>query len=173
MQEQLSPPWYTLWNEINTTIGCSPDVNVGTLNTSNNPYTIDIKIKDHDKAVATASIMLLNYQFGNIGVQVNITDSDGDTVSPVTPESADELGILVTTALSKNSWFQEVVVKKFLPSSQRSSVYPVFSKGVVQFYNDNLTDLYSNYNNVAAFVFNNVLNLSPGGITVLCSTAES
>jgi hypothetical protein len=169
---QLSPPWYTLWNEIKSSIGDDPAVTVNPLNTSQNPFIVPIAVSNNDKAVGIASIISLQHQLGNISVAVQVTNADGQIVTPVIPSSVEELVQLVQTALNGNSWFIEVIEKQIAPTLP-VTVYPVFSKAVIQFYNDDLTDLYSNYNNVAAFVFKNVLNPAPGGIPLYSSTAQN
>jgi hypothetical protein len=50
-------------------------------------------------------------------------------------------------------------------------VYPVFKVRVVQFFNDDLSDFFSNYNNVAAFVFKDVLRNTISGTPIQFSTA--
>jgi hypothetical protein len=171
MTPHLSAPWYTLWNEIKATIGNDSDVSVGDLDTSRSPFIVPIKVNNHDKAVAIASIMALHHQLGNVSVDVQVKDPNGTIVQPVTPSSAQALTELVQVALAKNNLFEKVVVKPLYPGA-RDIVYPVFSKAVIQFYNDDLSDLYNNYNNVAASVFSDVLNPAPGGVSVYSSTTE-
>jgi hypothetical protein len=145
-QAQLSPPWYTLWNEIKASIGNDPGVTVNPLVTSQQPFIVPIQVKN----------------------------GSGQIVQPVIPSSPDELVKLTQTALTGNKWFVEVVKKAFSPMPHSPVVvYPVFSKAVIQFYNDDLSDLYNNYNNVVAFVFKDVLNPAPGGIMFYSSTAKS
>ena len=171
MMAQLSPPWYTLWNEIKASIGNDPDVSVGDLDTSKSPFIVPIKVNNRDKAIAIASIMTLHHQLGNVRVQVEVEDQNGNVVLPVSPSSVKALTEIFELALTKNQWFEQVVSKPRVPGSSEV-VFPVFSKGVIQFFNDDLSDLYNNFNNVVAFVFRDVLNPAPGGFSVLCSTAE-
>lgn len=166
----LSPPWYTLWNKIKYSIGNDTAVTVNQLDTKSSPYIVPITVADHDKAVAIASVMILRHQMGNITVDVQVKDGAGKIVSPETPESAEKLAELLKKALGDNAWFVEVVV---MPSFQRGVVFPVFKKAVIQFFNDDLSDLYRNYNNVVGFVFREVLNPGPGGIPILCSTDKN
>lgn len=173
-QAQLSPPWYTLWNEIKASIGNDPGVTVNPLVTSQHPFVVPITVTDHNKAVGVASIMSAQYTLGNITVVVQVKDGSGQIVKPVVPGSPDDLVKLMQAALTGNKWFVEVVKKAFTPLPHSPVVvYPVFSKAVIQFFNDDLSDLYSNYNNVVAFVFKLVLNPAPGGIPVYSSTAKS
>jgi hypothetical protein len=152
VQPQLSPPWYTLWNEIKASVGNDPGVKVGPLVTSSLPYIVPITVGNHDKAVALASIMALQHQFGNISVVIQVKDGDGTPVKPINPTSADQLAELVKTALDSNGWLTQVVVQPLFPGG-RAIVFAVFAKAVIQFFNDDLSDLYHNYNNVVGFVF--------------------
>jgi hypothetical protein len=170
---QLSPPWYTLWNEINSSIGNDPRVTVAPLDTSQNPYSIVIQCEEHRQAVALVSLMLLQYSFGNVEVEVTVTDAAGDIVQPVVPTSAIELAKWVRRAFKTNNWFVDVHARSLLPPSNSFVVvYPIFARDVIQFFNDDLTDFYYNYNQVVAFVFQDVLQPTPGGITLNPSTAE-
>jgi len=171
MTAQLSPPWYTLWNEIKASIGNNPGVTVEDLDTSQTPYIVPISVDNHDTAAAIASIMNLHYQIGNITVDVQVKDPAGNIVTPITPGSVSQLVELVESGLGNNGWFKEVLPKPLYPNAPEV-VFVVFAKAVIQFYNDDLSDLYHNYNNVAAFVFRDVLHPSPGGIWLYTSTAE-
>jgi len=170
---ELSPPQYTLWNQINSALGNAPTVKVGPLNTSTNPNIVPITISDHNQAVAMASIMTLTFKVtAHLNVDVQIKDGDGNIVTPIMPTSPDQLAGFVKTALGDNGWFVDVQVGKPNPMA-KTIVWPVFAKAVIQFPNDDQTDLYKNYNNAAGLVFKNILNPAPGGIFLYSSTARS
>lgn len=168
---KLSPPWYTLWNEINASIGNDPDVTVKPLDTQQSPFIVPVQVGSHEKAEAIASILDLRHIIGNITVDVEIRDQTGTIVSPKVPQTTEELAKMMETALGGNGWFSEVIARPIYPQGPEV-IYPVFKKEVIQFFNDDLSDVYSNYNNVAAFVFKDVLNGAPGGFSVYCSTAK-
>lgn len=170
--QALNPPEYTLWAEIKNSVGETPGVEVGPLNEKEKgSYIVPVKVKDHDQAVAVASIMTLSHEFGNITVEVRVTDGGGSPVNPVTPGSSNQLADLVRKALRGNCRLKEVVVKSS-PLGPRETVYPVFTRSVIQFPNDDLSDLYSNFNGVAAAVFRYVLASAPGGYHLNPSTAK-
>lgn len=50
-------------------------------------------------------------------------------------------------------------------------LFVVFKRGVVQFYNDDLSDLYGNYNEVAENVFAKLLKLQINDFSCSASTA--
>jgi hypothetical protein len=164
----MNPPWITLWNEIDTSVGNDPAVKVAPLDESGTPYVVRVRVRSRPKAVALASLMRPRHEFGNVVVIVEVRDAKGNALTPVVPGSPDQLADLVRAAFRGNRWYRDVVVKEILGWR----VYPVFKKRVVQFYNDDLSDLYSNYNNVASAVFTDVLEPSPGGFPLPCSTAK-
>ncbi len=169
---RLSPPWYTLWNKVKYSIGEDPEVVVGDLQTQSDPFIIPIRVDNRQKAQALASIMNPSYSLGNIHINVEISDSSGKIISPINPTSPEQLSEMVQTGLQGNHLFLKVVTQPLFPNA-RLIVFPVFKKEVIQFYNDDLSDLYNNFNNVAALVFQNVLKPAPGGISLDCSTEKS
>ena len=56
------------------------------------------------------------------------------------------------------------------PMLLRSVVYAIFKKEVIQFFNDDISDFYCNYNEVAAKVFNEVLCNDYKEILLFCTT---
>lgn len=168
---QLSPPWYTLWNEINSSVGATPGVQVAPLDTSKMPYVTTLTVSDDMQAKMLASVLTPLHQLGNITVQVVVKNAQGQVVSPATPSSGEELVKMLTTGLKGNPYFVEAVAQELFPHAP-VVVFAVFTKSVIQFYNDNLSDLYRNFNGVTANVFADVLMPAPGNIRLLCSTAK-
>jgi hypothetical protein len=164
----MNPPWVTLWNEINAAVGNDGALKVAPLDESGQPYVVRIKARSRKKAVGLASLLKLRHEFGNLTVIAEVSDGQGNPITPVVPQSAEELAALVRSAFIGNGWFRDVVVRDFMGMQ----VCPVFAKRVIQFFNDDLSDLYSNYNNVASAVFANVLEPSVGDFALLCSTAK-
>ena len=167
----LSPPWNTLWSKINATVGTTPGVKVSPLMQKNGGavYVVPIQAPTA-QAVAIASILPPTYKLGNITVEVAVTDEAGKPVIPSVPSSADQLAEQIRIALKGNPAFMEVVLKT-LPFSRRVSVFPVFTRSVVQFFNDDLSDLYSNFNGVTADVYKDVLATPTGDFQLAPSTA--
>jgi hypothetical protein len=166
---QLSPPWYTLWGKINASIGNCSGVTVGELQTSSDPFKVTITVTNYEQAVAMASIINLQYELST-EIVIEVKDGSGKTVAPFSPTSPDELIEFIKTALHGNGWFVDVA-QGVLPSGL-TIVFPIFSKNVIQFPNDNVADYYGNYNNVVAFVFQDILVSESGSIPIYCSTAE-
>ena len=166
----LSPPQYTLWNKVKGSVGATPGVKVGDLvEQKDGRYTASVVVKRHDQAVAVASVLKLSHKIGNLTVEFQVTDGDGAAVKPLTPKSAGELADLVRMALSGNPFLKEVVVKGGLGGP---TVYPVFTKSVIQFPDDDLSDLYGNFNGVAAEVFGDTMLREAGKFVVSPSTTK-
>jgi hypothetical protein len=166
----MNPPWITLWNKTQASIGNDAGVMVAALDSSSNPYVICVTVQGLPKAVGLSSIVRPRHDFGNVKVVLEVKDDHGSPVTPVIPTSADELARSVRSALEGNRWYRDVVVKGGLGLPR---VYPVFGKGVVQFFNDDLSDLHSNYNGVAAAVFAEILASACGRFGLSCSTDTS
>ena len=142
------------------------------LDTTKTPYVTTITAGDDAQAKMLASVLTQVHQLGNVSVQVVVKNAQGQVVQPSTPSSAQELVQMLTTALKGNPLFTQAVAQELFPSGPMN-VFAVFTKSVIQFYNDNLADLYRNFNGVTASVFADVLMPAPGGISLLCSTAKS
>jgi hypothetical protein len=140
---------------------------VSPLDQSGSPYVTRLAVRDHAKAVAIASVLRPLHEFGNVRVAVEVTDGTGAAVRPSAPASAAELADLVRTAFHGNPWYRDVAVRGGLGGQ---SVYPVLARSVVQFFDDDLSDLHGNYNAVAASVFAELLERAPGGQHLHCST---
>lgn len=163
---RLSPPWYTFANEIKYTYGLSPYITVNDLEGEGNKYTLTIKVTyNNDIATALRNILPLTNKIGNINIDIIVLNSRNKVV-PVTNKAYTPQTLAQTfcTALYKNPLFiGTVLTAKKLPPPMQSTigdVVIVIRKSVVQFFNDDISDLCSNYNEVAAKVFSLVTNLN-------------
>jgi len=163
----VNPPWLTFWNKLKATLGADCSVTVDPLDVSGSPYVARITVPDPAQAAATVALLNPQHAFGNVVVVVEVRDGLGLVVTATGPGSAEELSEWVRVAFRNNGWYRDVVIKDLLGHRR---VYPVFAKSVVQFFNDDLSELHSNFNVAAASVFANVLEHAPGGFPLLCST---
>lgn len=165
----LSPPWYTLWNQIRHTIGKDPGVQVDPLDTESMPYVVNLRVTDPAKAPALAAILIPRHTIGNIVVDIRVLDSAGRIVEPMPVTTSKELIMAIGTALSNNELFLAVVdlgSRGFLGQA----VGVTFGRSVVQFFNDDISELHGNYNAAAADVFMKVLEMSYGDVRLLIGT---
>lgn len=158
----LIAPWYVLANEIKYTYGMSPFVNVEDLveGTGGN-YYLPIKVKKDSVADALRQILPLSFQFGNITVNIVVYNSRGEIVTVNNIVYTEEtLAKLFCTALKMNPLFKGAVIRPEGFPGTIPNVTLVIAKEVIQFYNDDISQLCRNFNEVAAKVFGDVTNSS-------------
>ncbi|MFZ3589950.1 hypothetical protein ACOI1C_11875 [Bacillus sp. DJP31] len=133
-------------------------------------YLIPILVEDQEIAEALATILTLQKDLGNLTIFVAVL-SQGQLVSPIgsnlTPE---DIVKLYTTAFETNRFFKSVVAQEVFLGDV--SVFPVFKKSVIQFFNDDLSDLFRHFNAVAAEVFRDVLRGEINNIIINPSTTD-
>ena len=149
---KLTPPWNTLRNEFLYTFGNSPLITVKPLNIlssnpSNKTYNIEIVVKDDDIAFALRQIVKPIFNFGTINIRTLIKNSN-DVVEIVVNKfyEINEICDLFCTSLKSNSLFKGIIVKG-------NMLFSVFDKSIIQFFNDDTSDLCQNYNEITSKVF--------------------
>lgn len=167
----LAPPWYTLWNEVKHTIGNDKSVQVLELETKQNPYKIRIITNDVKKGEALATLLESIHFLGNIDVVIQVEDKEGQVYEKKVVSTTMELKALLSVAFEDNSYYVGTVVQSLDPGNL-TFIYPVFTKSVIQFYNDELSDLYHNYNEVTAKVFKQLIVDEVNGLAIGCSTEK-
>jgi hypothetical protein len=167
----LSPPWVTYWNELKYSIGQEPSVIVGPLIPVGSTYIIPVTAIGDEKAIALATLLKNPVEFGNVSVMIVVINGDQEIVSALPcPLSAFIVADLVQNALSGNPYFVEVVVKQQTPGGS-NAVYPVFTSEVIQFFNDDISNLCNTFTAVAAHVFADVMQDSLCDVPILYSTS--
>ncbi|SHI81430.1 hypothetical protein SAMN02745163_00778 [Clostridium cavendishii DSM 21758] len=171
---KLSPPWYTFANEIKYTYGLSPYIKVSNLAQVDDEYLLNIFVSSDKIAHALRAILPLIKTFGNIKVIILIYDEKNNIVQPedisYTPEI---LATTFCTALYKNPLFKGAVLISDDATPPIGNVVLVIAKEIVQFYNDDISDLCRNFNEVAAKVFTDVTTLAyTPNLTVSFSTYD-
>jgi hypothetical protein len=173
---KLSPPWYTLHHKITYTIGADPTVQVLPLRSGDKAYYIDI-IKKAGNPYALAAILRDVYPLGNITVYVQVYDQYGQPVKgelPVGTDPVTAVKVAVELALQSNSYYVEVLTPEKIPfKPQLAQVVLVVKKAVIQFWNDDLSDYYGNFNAVADDVFAEVIKHEYEGPVTLGFTTEN
>lgn len=169
VQPQLSPPWITYFNELRNSIGADPTVTVGPLIPTDGNFIILVQTADVEKAIALATLLKPTVQFGNVNVTIVV--SGGGIVNPIPcPLDAFEIAHLFQVALENNLYFERVVVQPQLPGGE-NVIFPVFAAEVIQFFNDDISNLCQTFTEVAAKVFRDVMNDTICGIPILFSTS--
>ncbi|MHA7136689.1 hypothetical protein ACRTEV_05385 [Rossellomorea arthrocnemi] len=168
---QLSPPWVTYHNELKYSIGQDPSVIVGPLIPAFGNYIIPVTAIGDEKAIALATLLKDTVEFGNVSVNVVVINGDQEIVNPLPcPLRSFVVADLVQSALSGNPYFIEVVVKPQMPGGP-NAVYPVFKPEVIQFFNDDISNLCNTFTAVASSVFADVMEEALCEIPILYSTS--
>ncbi|WRP08784.1 hypothetical protein U9J35_04705 [Rossellomorea aquimaris] len=168
---QLSPPWVTYQNELKYSVGQDPSVIVGPLIPAFGNYIIPVTTIGGEKAIALATLLKNPVEFGNVSVSVVVINGDQEIVNPLPcPLRSFVVADLVQSALSGNPYFIEVVVKPQMPGGP-NAVYPVFKSEVIQFFNDDISNLCNTFTAVAASVFADVMEEELCDIPILYSTS--
>lgn len=156
----LSPPWYTFANEVKYTYGMSRCVQVNNLVEVDGEYHLTINAYDDCIAEALRQVLPLTKDFGNIDVDITIFNSKGEVVPVINQVYTREtLAELYCRALTCNPFFRGVVLKPDVLPSTVGDVIVIIDKKVIQFYDDDISDLCANFNEVAAKVFKDVSNI--------------
>lgn len=175
----LSPPWYTLHHKITHSIGADPTVHVLPLREEGSKCYIDVVCTDYEEAYPMASILRPQYDMGNITVFVQVLDRSGNPIKPEWPtgcKPVDCLYMVVTKALKNNPLFVGAVKPEFppgIPPPPHGDVVAIIKKVVIQFWNDDLSDYYGNFNGVAQNVFKEVVREEYPDKTTLWFTTEN
>ncbi|GMK40185.1 hypothetical protein PCCS19_32400 [Paenibacillus sp. CCS19] len=170
-QVQLSPPQFEYFNLIKHSIGKDPLVTVAPLEQlPSGDFLITLRAQGLRKARALATLLVASVAVGAVRLHVQVRTAGGALVKPIrrtfTPA---QIVKLYQTALRTNKLFRFAAIVQIFG---RAAVYPVFSARIIQFPNDDLSDFYLNYNNVAAFVFRDVLRRTISRTSIRCSTAQ-
>ena len=140
---KLSPPWYILRNKIYNLLGADEELIISELEeseTKKGSYVVTISSQNDAKLEALKKIMISHFEFGNISVDVDfeyIRDEDDE----VTIEDYE-------TAFEGNPYFVQAVETG--KGMFQGIKYIVFAKEILQFFDDDLTDLYSNMSIIVA-----------------------
>jgi hypothetical protein len=152
----LAPPEVTYYKEIQNSIGQDPLIRIGSLDeVSPGVFKVTIHVRGTRKARALATLLVLNKSLDNVLVKVRVKASGGKQVEAIQGSlSPKDIKNLYRTAFHTNRLFKFAALHEIFA---KVYVFPVFNHRIIQFANDNLSDYYLNYNNVAAFVFKDVL----------------
>ena len=141
---KLSPPWVTYLNMLTALFDGDPEI---AINYDDNKRSIVLATNNGDKGAALLKVLPSKKEFGNVVVTVGV---DG----PISNRAFTSNEELMNTLFAKNPAFSFC---KAIEGIITSFTYVVFKNTVVQFFNDNLNDIYGNmctlYQDIAAEVF--------------------
>lgn len=163
---KLAPPWYFLRNEIASTLGQDPNIQVSQLiPLTNDQYELQINVLNYcNQAIALRKIIKPEYTINDKTILVKIFSKCSLEI-PYTPKQSyytpEELGTILDDAFLNNPLYKGYVLtpneasinqKEFL-----GDVVMIVAKELIQFFNDDLRDLYQNFNGIATEVFKDFL----------------
>ena len=136
----LQAPWITLYNKIRAMFEQDEDITVEPIaQISDGVYDICLSSAHSVKLNAIEKILKNKFEMGNITVNVKFKyeNENDDMISLHDFEVAFAGNAIFSQAKAlDNPW-------------EYNASYVIFSKDVVQFYNDDLTDIYGNFNGLA------------------------
>ena len=169
---KISPPWITYVNKLNALFCEDPDIKIVY---DNNKITVRLYVNDGEKAEALYRLLPENKIFGNVILQIYVIPSNKEDFKSLDVKNLPEVDPFVmekylegnsilhnaSTLTLFNTAFEGNPVYAFgYPVEgilSNTITYIVFKNCVVQFFNDNLNDLYGNistlYQDIAADVF--------------------
>lgn len=174
----LTAPWYTLRNQLAATLGKTPGVVVGnlqedTLSPGNYILRIDVTscIRQGE---AVRLVIPPTYTFGEVKVTTQVYAENALVTMPnVAITTIQQVIDILTVALWCNPLVKGIInVDGKLPPVQQGivgSAVVVIRPCVIQFFNDDISNLCNNYIEVASKVFEQVFNLKYGLAPIIVS----
>lgn len=130
---KMSPPWYNYVSEIEALFGADPDINIVF---DPEELKLSLYVDNTDKASALEELLPKTVSFGNVEMKVAVIPANDMVVRNNARlfELAFKGNPVVTDIVNVDDVFSNPIE------------YVVFQKDVVQYYSDNLGDLYGNTN---------------------------
>ena len=153
-QLKLSPPWIKYMHEMEQLFKYDPEVHVVY---DEDEHIIHLYVDKQRKADALATLIPETVTFGNITLQVNVVQANGALSTTVGLTNAQ----LFKNAFEDNGAF--AFVKQVTGIFSNNLTYVVFKNKVVQYFNDNLNDVYGNcstlYQDIAKNIFGEIAGI--------------
>ena len=141
-----SPPWVTYAHEATEMFRYDPEVHVVY---DNEEYKLTLYVDNGAKAAALSQLLPTEQEFGNITLEINVVPANGLATAPTKPID------LFQTAFKGNGAFS--FAKRVHGVFVNDLTYVVFRNRVVQYFDDNLGDIYGHcstlYENIARNLF--------------------
>ena len=131
----MQSPWICFANEVRELFSPDPEVEV---QWSEDDLTLKLYVKNSAKAEAISDILPTEKTFGNVTLKLEVI--------PANEEYSDAEA--VRAAFYGNPLFKGLYSVTPIPGASTFN-YAVFNKEVIQYYNDNLSDLHGNKTTLA------------------------
>ena len=143
---KLSPPWVEYIQKLTCLFGSDPEIE---FDFDEENYTVKMYVNNNVKAEALIQLLNPDIEFGNVTLHVQVIPNNEDEVSEVQ---------LFRRAFDGNPVLS--YVKTVGDKSLGFRNYAVFKKEVVQYWADNLQDIYGNKSTLYENIARDVLNCS-------------
>lgn len=131
---KISPPWVTTYNELKAMFDPDPDIEI---EYDNDEREVTFIVTNPEKAAALEYILPEYYSFGTVWLNI-IVEAPNGMANLAFPNNKELFDIL----FNRNPVYAFSYAVSGIFSN--SIVYVVFKNKVVQFFNDNLNDIYGN-----------------------------
>ena len=154
----ISAPWWTTYKKIKAIFEKDPEIEVselveGDAEGNNGYYFVTLSSDNKAKLEAIANLIKDEFKYGNVTLTVQYYYSGSEEIDLSTFDTAFKGNPLYVQSYDAGMGF----------------TYAIFAKEIIQFFNDDLTDAYGNYNAIAADVISDLL---VDGITINPSTLD-
>ena len=151
----LSPPWQIFSREVEELFKYDPQVHVVYDEAENH---IKLYVDEAEKAVALARLLPEKKVFGNITVKISVVPANGTANVAVPADSINEY--IFNVAFADNGAF--AFAKTITGIFDHNLTYVVFKNRVVQYFNDDLGDIYGCCSTLYQEIAKNVLGEREG-----------
>ncbi len=153
---RISPPQYTLWRQLAYTFGADPEIYVCPPTEKCEITTIEIGVRGN-RAPSVAGVLKKFYDFGGIKVRILVVDEEGKMVlAPDETEPDFSVSQMIETALYANPYFYQLVAVPKVDEAGMS-ITAMFYPKAIQFWNDDISDLFGFAHFVAQDAFAEVM----------------
>lgn len=147
---KMQSPWVTYYNKVNALFGKDPDIKVELKDDHDSSIKeIILYVNDEVKANAINLLLKNDINMGNLTLKVY-------AVCPNTDNDAKSALNTIETAFKNNPIFKNTINVDTVIGNVS---YAVFAKEVVQFFNDDLTDAWGNYNGLPEDIAREILDV--------------
>jgi hypothetical protein len=138
----LSSPWMTYYKKLVALFGDDPELNVLW---NDDTKSITIESTNTFKIMALEKLLNPVVTFGNITVTVSCRVKDG---------AEESLSAIFKTAFAGNPHFKGIIEKKVVAMDE---TFVLFKNEVIQFFNDDTTDYYGNWNGLSEDIMRDII----------------
>lgn len=141
-KSKLAPPWIQYANEIISLFGQDPEIKI---NYDNDSTTLKLFIDSEVKAEAISKLIPCEKSFGNVILKIEIVPSNDESAAS-----------LFRNAFANNPVFS--YVKTVEGVFTNPVTYVVFNKQIIQYYNDDLSDINGNRTTLCQEIAKDIFN---------------